>query len=98
MMNLQAKCGRYMDRSLAAPGSQLRHQNQCSGLHHESAHTVRRKITVHARVKAAAVESPATIDSKPKTKTSAKGSPEITPEEAADLYRDMKLGRDFEEM
>lgn len=59
---------------------------------------MRRKITVHARVKAAAVESPATIDSKPKTKTSAKGSPEITPEEAADLYRDMKLGRDFEEM
>lgn len=46
------------------------------------------------------MESPANaaVDSKPKTKTSANNPEKITPEEAADIYRDMKLGRDFEEM
>ena len=44
----------------------------------------------------AAVEAPPKEPTK-KSKVSTQ-SAELTPEEAADVYRDMKLGRDFEEM
>ena len=44
----------------------------------------------------------AAIEAPPKEPTSksrvSSQSAELTPEEAADVYRDMKLGRDFEEM
>lgn len=60
----------------------------------------RRKIAANAKVKAATIESPAktSIDNKPKPTSTGSSSEKITPEEAVDLYRDMKLGRDFEEM
>lgn len=44
----------------------------------------------------------AAVEAPPKESTSksriSSQSAELTPEEAADVYRDMKLGRDFEEM
>lgn len=48
--------------------------------------------------KAAAVDAPAKVASVGKP-TNSKASPaKLTPEECSDIYRDMKLGREFEEM
>ena len=99
-MNMQANCGLSLDQSITAPGARLRHQKQYPGLHRRHSCNLRSNVAVHARVKAATVESPANAatDSKPKAKSTSSSSSKLTPEDAADMYRDMKLGRDFEEM
>lgn len=78
----------------------MRCQDRCFHVHHRSACHIASKVAVYARVKAATVETPSNtaVDSKIKPRLAANTSSKITPEEAADMYRDMKLGRDFEEM
>ena len=98
--NMQANYGRSLDRSMIAPGTRLRPRKQYLGPHYEAYTNLRSDVAVNARVKAATVESPANaaIETKPKAKSPSSSSSKLTPEEAADVYRDMKLGRDFEEM
>lgn len=56
------------------------------------------RLNVRIVAKAAAVDAPAKVASAGKP-SNAKGSPaKLTPEECSDIYRDMKLGREFEEM
>ena len=92
--------GRGVDRCFTAHGSHFCCHSQIFAQKQGAPSNGRRNVLVSAKVKAAAVESPSktSIDSKPKPTTSATSSDKITPEEAADMYRDMKLGRDFEEM
>ena len=88
--------GKCIDGLLTPPGLRLDYQR--SSLRHAS---TRRYSTVvaAAKVKAATVDAPSKtpVDGKSKSSSSS-SSAKITPEEATDIYKDMKLGRDFEEM
>ena len=55
----------------------------------------RRGVSISA--KAAAVEAPSKVTTKPSSPPGKNGAL-ISPEVAQDLYKDMKLGREFEEM
>ena len=90
--------GAVQHRGLAAPKCGLRcfesHRTdlRASAPHQRSLRTASRKPLVCR----AAVEAPA---KEPTKKSKVASAPaEFTPEEAADVYKDMKLGRDFEEM
>jgi len=71
------------------------HKTRPAKLH---SNVTRRSYTLRTVAKAAAVDAPAKVASVGKP-TNSKASPaKLTPEECSDIYRDMKLGREFEEM
>lgn len=100
MVFTKSLCGRGVERPILPQGNPFCcPPRQLARFNNRPEDHVRLNVAADAKVKAAAVESPAkTVDNKPKASVSNATADKLSPEVAADLYKDMKLGRDFEEM